>query len=36
MLDMRIGKIIDIKKHPDADSLYVEQIDLGEDKPRQV
>merc|ERR1712004_396737 len=24
------------KKHPDADSLYVEEIDVGEEKPRTV
>lgn len=35
-LDLRVGKIIDVKKHPDADSLYVEQIECGEDKPRTV
>lgn len=35
-LDFRIGKIIDINKHPDADSLYVETIDCGEEKPRTV
>ncbi|RVE54034.1 hypothetical protein evm_001437 [Chilo suppressalis] len=35
-LDLRIGKIVDINKHPDADSLYVEQIDCGEDKHRTV
>lgn len=35
-LDFRIGKIIDINKHPDADSLYVEKIDCGEEKPRTV
>lgn len=35
-LDLRIGKIVDVKKHPDADSLYVEQIDCGEEKPRTV
>lgn len=35
-IDLRIGKIVEIQKHPDADSLYVEQIDLGEDKPRTV
>lgn len=35
-LDLRIGKIVDVNKHPDADSLYVEQIDCGEDKPRTV
>lgn len=35
-LDFRIGKIIDINKHPDADSLYVEKIDCGEGAPRTV
>lgn len=29
-LDIRVGKIVEVKKHPDADSLYVEKIDLGE------
>ncbi|XP_065647843.1 aminoacyl tRNA synthase complex-interacting multifunctional protein 1 isoform X2 [Hydra vulgaris] len=33
---MKIGKIIDVKKHPDADSLYVEQVDLGESNPRTI
>ena len=35
-LDMRVGRIIDVKKHPDADALYVETIDLGEEHPRTV
>lgn len=35
-LDIRIGKIIDIKMHPDADTLYVETIDLGETEPRTI
>jgi len=35
-LDLRIGKIIDVKRHPDADALYLEQIELGEEKPRTV
>ncbi|CAG2102943.1 unnamed protein product [Medioppia subpectinata] len=30
LLDIRVGKIVDIEKHPDADSLYVSQIDLGD------
>lgn len=33
-LDLRIGKIVDVQKHPDADALYLEKIDVGEDKPR--
>lgn len=35
-LDIRVGKITGIKIHPDADQLYVEQIDVGEDKSRTV
>ncbi|NWT38957.1 SYYC protein, partial [Chroicocephalus maculipennis] len=29
-LDIRVGKVISVEKHPDADSLYVEKIDVGE------
>jgi aminoacyl tRNA synthase complex-interacting multifunctional protein 1 len=37
MIDLRVGHIIEVKKHPDADSLYVEQIDFGEETgPRTV
>ncbi|XP_019647337.1 PREDICTED: aminoacyl tRNA synthase complex-interacting multifunctional protein 1-like isoform X1 [Branchiostoma belcheri] len=35
-LDMRIGRIVSVKKHPDADTLYVEEIDVGETAPRTV
>lgn len=35
-LDFRIGKIIEINKHPNADSLYVEKIDCGEENARTV
>ena len=31
-----MGRIIECKKHPDADALYVEQIDVGEEKPRTI
>ncbi|XP_068950889.1 aminoacyl tRNA synthase complex-interacting multifunctional protein 1 isoform X2 [Petaurus breviceps papuanus] len=36
LLDLRIGCIITAKKHPDADSLYVEEVDVGEKVPRTV
>jgi len=37
MVDLRVGHIIDVKKHPDADGLYIEQIDIGEEAgPRTV
>ncbi|KAL5653264.1 hypothetical protein ACJX0J_038722, partial [Zea mays] len=35
-LDIRVGLIRKAEKHPDADSLYVEEIDVGEDAPRTV
>lgn len=35
-LDLRIGCIVTAKKHPDADSLYVEEVDVGEAAPRTV
>ncbi|KAI5715554.1 hypothetical protein M8J77_018187 [Diaphorina citri] len=35
-LDLRVGKIIEASKHPDADSLYVEKVELGEAAPRTV
>lgn len=35
-LDIRVGLIKKAWKHPDAESLYVEEIDVGEGQPRQV
>ncbi|KAL6487830.1 hypothetical protein MHYP_G00044560 [Metynnis hypsauchen] len=35
-LDLRVGRIISADKHPDADALYVEQVDVGEPAPRTV
>ncbi|KAM9477250.1 aminoacyl tRNA synthase complex-interacting multifunctional protein 1a isoform 3-T3 [Clarias gariepinus] len=35
-LDLRVGRIVTAKKHPDADSLYVEEVDVGEAAPRTV
>lgn len=37
LLDVRVGKVVAAQKHPDADSLYQEEIDLGEETgPRTV
>ena len=33
---MRVGIIKTAKRHPDADSLYVEEVDVGEEKCRTV
>jgi methionine--tRNA ligase beta chain len=35
-LNVRVGKILTCEKHPGADALYVESIDLGEGTPRTV
>jgi len=35
-LDMRVGLIRSAVLHPDAETLYVEEVDVGEDKPRTV
>eukprot|EP01133_Synstelium_polycarpum_P008924 gene8924-10456_t len=34
--EIRVGKIVDVKRHELADGLYVEQIDLGEAAPRTI
>ena len=36
MLNMRIGHIVNVKKHPDADTLYVEEVDVGEERNRTI
>lgn len=36
-LDLRVGRIVEVDKHPDADALYVEKIDCGDPSgPRTV
>jgi len=35
-LDIRVGRILNVKKHEQADTLYIEQVDIGEAEPRQV
>ena len=35
-LDLRVAKISEVKEHPDADKLYVLQIDLGKEKRQLV
>ena len=31
-----VGKIISVKNHPNADKMYVEMVDIGENEPRQI
>ncbi|XP_054273186.1 aminoacyl tRNA synthase complex-interacting multifunctional protein 1-like isoform X2 [Macrosteles quadrilineatus] len=35
-LDIRVGKILHAQVHPDADGLYIEQIDVGDEISRTV
>lgn len=37
LMEIRVGKIVEIAKHPEAESLYVEQVDVGESTgPRTI
>ncbi|KAJ6832096.1 putative aminoacyl tRNA synthase complex-interacting multifunctional protein 1 [Iris pallida] len=35
-LDMRVGRVLKAWRHPEADSLYVEEVDVGEAEPRTI
>ena len=35
-LDLRVGLITSVKKHETAEKLYCEEIDVGEETPRQI
>jgi len=35
-LDIRVGKITKAWKHPDADKLYIEEVDMGEEEVRTI
>jgi len=35
-IDLRCGRIVECSRVPDADSLYLLKINIGEDQPRQV
>lgn len=36
LLDIRVGRIVKAWKHDEADSLYVEEVDIGEPEPRII
>lgn len=36
LLDVRVGKIVEVWEHPDSDKLWCEKIDVGEEEPRQI
>lgn len=33
---MKVGVVRSVKAHPNADKMYVEEIDVGEEKPRTI
>ena len=35
-VDVRVGKIVKVWNHPEAERLYCEEIDVGEEVPRQI
>ena len=35
-LDIRVGKIVKVWAHEEAEKLYCEEIDVGEEQPRQI
>lgn len=35
-LDIRVGRILKAWRHEEADSLYVEEVDVGESEPRTI
>jgi aminoacyl tRNA synthase complex-interacting multifunctional protein 1 len=35
-LEFKVGKIVKVWSHPEADKLYCEEIDVGEETPRQI
>jgi len=34
--DFRIGEILEVEDHPNADKLYVIKVDVGEEEPRTI
>lgn len=35
-LDIRVGKVLKVEDHPNADKLYILQVDVGEESPRTI
>ncbi|RKP06659.1 the Emap Ii-like cytokine, partial [Thamnocephalis sphaerospora] len=35
-IDLRVGRIVECQRHENAEALYVERIDVGEEEPRTV
>ncbi len=35
-LDLRLGTVVEVNDHPEAEKLYILKVDLGEEEPRTV
>ena len=35
-IDLRVGRFVEVWKHPESENLYCEKIDIAEDEPRQI
>ena len=35
-LELRVGRIVDVREHPDADALFAMRVDVGEEEPRSI
>ena len=35
-LDIQVGKIIEVQKNPDSDTIYMEKIDMGNGRVRNI
>lgn len=35
-IDIRVGTVVEVGDHPEAEKLYVLKVDLGEEQPRQI
>ncbi|XP_051947000.1 aminoacyl tRNA synthase complex-interacting multifunctional protein 1-like isoform X2 [Xyrauchen texanus] len=35
-LNLRVGRIVTVRKHPDSASLYIQEVEIGEPAPRTV
>ena len=36
MSNVKVGRVVSIERHPDSDHMWVCQVDVGEDEPRQI
>lgn len=36
LLDLRVGKVMSVEKHPQSAAMYVSQVTVGDDSPRTI